>query len=167
MQQPSKFAPVLISSVIMIVLSLFPVLNLINLICCAGIIIGGAAGTYYYAKQLDKAGQVIQNKDGIMIGLLAGIISAIVYVILSTLITMIAKQNPVELVYEMTQQYGFNIPPESENILKQIFNDYNQNGFSFFMIGAQLISTMVSNCIFGPLGGLLAASMYNKRKNKQ
>jgi hypothetical protein len=102
-----------------------------------------------------------------MIGLLAGIISAIVYVILSTLITMIAKQNPVELVYEMTQQYGFNIPPESENILKQIFNDYNQNGFSFFMIGAQLISTMVSNCIFGPLGGLLAASMYNKRKNKQ
>lgn len=166
MQQPSKFAPVLISSSIMIILSLFPVLNLINLICCAGIIIGGAAGTYYYAKQLDKAGQTVQNKDGIMIGLLSGIISAIVYVILSTLITMIAKQNPVELVYQMTQQYGFNIPPESENILKQIFNDYNQNGFSFFMIGAQLISTMVSNCIFGPVGGLLAASMYNKRKKQ-
>ena len=166
MQQPSKFAPVLISSVVMIILLLFPVLNLINLICCAGIIIGGASGTYYYAKQLDKAGQVIQNKDGIMIGLLSGIISAIIYVIFSTLITMIAKQNPVELVYEMTQQYGFNIPPETETILKQIKNDYETNGFSFFMIGAQLVSTMVSNCISGPLGGLLAASMYNKKKNQ-
>lgn len=166
MQQPSKFAPVLISSVVMIILLLFPILNLINLICCAGIVIGGASGTYYYAKQLDKAGQIIQNKDGIMIGLLSGIISAIIYVIFSTLITMIANQNPVELVYEMTQQYGFNIPPETENILKQIKNDYETNGFSFFMIGAQLISTMVSNCIFGPLGGLLAASMYNKKKNQ-
>ena len=166
MQHPSKFAPVLISSVIMIVLSLFPVLNLINLICCAGIVIGGAAGTYFYAKQLDKAGLVIQNKDGIMIGLLSGIISAIIYVIFSTIIIMVSKQNPVEMVYEMVQQYGISIPPESENILKQIFNDYNKNGFSFFMIGAQLVSTMVSNCIFGPLGGLLAASMYNKRKKQ-
>lgn len=167
MHQPSKFAPVLVSSSIMIILSLFPVLNLINLICCAGIVIGGAAGTYFYARQLDKIGQTVQNKDGIMIGLLSGIISAIIYVIFSTLIMMLSKQNPVEMVYEMARQYGIGIPPESENILKQISEDYSKNGFSFFMIGAQLISTMVSNCIFGPLGGLLAASMYNKRKINQ
>lgn len=165
MQQPSKFTPVLISSVVMLIMSLFPFINLINLFCCAGIILGGAAGTFYYAKQLEKTGQLIQNKDGIMIGLLSGIISAILYVICSTLIIMISKQNPVELVYKMTQEYGFNIPPESEKMLQKVFDEYQRNGFSFIMIGVEMFSRIVSHCIFGPLGGVLAAGLFLKRRN--
>jgi predicted histidine transporter YuiF (NhaC family) len=165
MNHPSKFTPVIISSFVMIFLSLFPVLNLLNLLCCAGIIIGGAAGTLYYAKQLEKIGEFIQNKDGIMIGLLAGIISAIIYVIFSTIIIMVSKQNPVEMVYQLTQQYGFNIPPESERMLRTVRDEYSQNGFSTIMIGVELFSRIVSHCIFGPLGGLLTASILNKRRN--
>lgn len=164
MNHPSKFTPVLISSFIMVFISIFPVLNLLNILCCAGIILGGAAGTWYYARQLEKAGQFIQNKDGIMIGLLAGIISAIVYVIFSTTIMMIAKQNPVELVYRMTEQWGFTIPPESEKMLRTVYEEYNKNGFSTIMIGVELFSRIVSHCIFGPIGGLLVASILNKRR---
>lgn len=165
MNQPSKFTPVIISSFLMVFISIFPVLNLLNLLCCAGIIIGGAAGTYYYGRQLEKTGSFIQNKDGIMIGLLAGIISAIIYVIFSTLIMMISQQNPVELVYKMTEQYNIPIPPESEKMLQTVFNEYQKNGFSTIMIGVELFSRIVSHCIFGPLGGLLAASIMNKRRN--
>lgn len=166
MQHPSKFTPVIISSFLMVFISIFPGLNLLNLLCCAGIIIGGAAGTWYYARQLEKAGQFIQNKDGIMIGLLAGIISAIVYVIFSTTIMMLSKQNPVELVYKMTEQWGFTIPPESEKMLRTVYEDYQKNGFSPIMIGVELVSRIVSHCIFGPIGGLLVASIFNKRRNK-
>ena len=165
MNHPSKFTPVIISSFVMVFLSLFPVLNLINVLCCAGIIIGGASGTWYYAKQLEKTGEFIQNKDGIMIGLLAGIISAIIYVIFSTTIIMLAKQNPVEMVYQLTQQYGVNIPTESEKILKTVNDEYSRNGFSTIMIGVELFSRIVTHCVFGPLGGLLAASILNKRRN--
>ena len=165
MQQPSKFAPVLVSSAIMVILSIFPVLNLINLVCCAGIIIGGAAGTYYYSRQLEKNGQVLQNKDGMMIGLLSGIIAAVFYVIFSTFIIMATKQNPVEIVYKMTEQYGFQLPPESEKVLQQVNDEYSEHGFSFLVIGMELFTRIVSNCIFGPLGGILAASLINKRKN--
>ncbi|NOS83657.1 MAG: hypothetical protein HOP31_00825 [Ignavibacteria bacterium] len=164
MNHPSKFTPVLISSFLMVFISIFPVLNMLNLLCCAGIILGGAAGTWYYARQLEKAGQFIQNKDGIMIGLLAGIISAIVYVILSTMILMFSKQNPVELVYKMTEQWGFSIPPESEKMLRTVYDEYNKNGFSTIMIGVELFSRIVSHCIFGPIGGLLVASLLNKRR---
>lgn len=166
MQHPSKFTPVIISSFLMVFISIFPGLNLLNLLCCAGIIIGGAAGTWYYARQLEKAGQFIQNKDGIMIGLLAGIISAIVYVIFSTTIMMIAKQNPVELVYKMTEQWGFTIPPESEKMLRTVYEDYQKNGFSPIMIGVELVSRIISHCIFGPIGGLLVASIFNKRRKQ-
>lgn len=165
MNQPSKFTPVIISSFLMVFISIFPVLNLLNLLCCAGIIFGGAAGTYYYGRQLEKAGSFIQNKDGIMIGLLSGIISAIIYVIFSTLIMMISQQNPVDLVYKMTEQYNVPIPPESEKMLQTVFNEYQKNGFSTIMIGIELFSRIVSHCIFGPLGGLLAASIMNKRRN--
>ncbi len=165
MNNPSKFTPVIISSFVMVFISLFPILNLINVLCCAGIIIGGASGTWYYAKQLEKEGQFIHNKDGIMIGLLAGIISAIIYVIFSTIIVMLSKQNPVEMVYQLTQQYGFNIPPESEKILKTVNDEYIRNGFSTIMIGVELFSRIVTHCIFGPIGGLLAASILNKRRN--
>ena len=166
MEQPSKFTPVLISSGLMILISILPVLNLLNLLCCAGIIFGGAAGTYYYARRLDNSGQVIQNKDGIMIGLLAGIISAILYVMISTFIIMLSGQNPVDVAYKLTEDYGFYIPPESEKILQQVHEEYNRQGFSFLMIGVEMFSRIVSHCIFGPLGGLLAASVYNKRRNK-
>ncbi len=165
MNHPSKFTPVIISSFVMVFLSLFPILNLINILCCAGIIIGGASGTWYYAKQLEKTGGFIQNKDGIMIGLLAGIISAIIYVIFSTTIIMLSKQNPVEMVYKLTQQYGFNIPPDSERVLQTVNDEYKRNGFSTVMIAVELFSRIVSHCIFGPIGGLLVASIFNKRRN--
>jgi uncharacterized protein (DUF697 family) len=164
---PSQMTAVVIATFIMVFVSLFPVLNLLNLICCAGIILGGAAGTYYYSRQLEKNGMFIQNKDGIMIGLLAGIISAILYVIFSTLIIMISKQNPVEMVYKMTDMYGFKMPPESEKMLKGVYDEYNQRGFSFLMIGIELFSRIITHCIFGPVGGLLVASIINKRRNAQ
>lgn len=161
----SQMAPVVIATFIMVFLSLFPVLNIINIFCCAGIMIGGAAGSYYYARQLEKNGMFIQNKDGVMIGLLAGIISAIIYVILSTLIIMISKQNPVEMVYKMTDEYGFRMPPESEQMLKSVFDEYNQRGFSYVMIGIELLSRIVTHCLFGAIGGLIVASIFNKRRN--
>lgn len=164
MNHPNKFTPVLISTFVMVFVSIFPGLNLLNLICCGGIILGGAAGTLYYSRQLTKAGQVIQNRDGIMIGLLAGIISAILYVIFSTLIIMLSSQNPVDLVYKMTDQYGFQLPPESEKMLQTVYDEYKNNGFSTIMIGVELFSRIVSHCIFGPIGGLLTASIINKRR---
>jgi len=78
---------------------------------------------------------------------------------------MISQQNPVELVYKMTEQYSIPIPPESEKMLQTVFKEYQQNGFSTIMIGVELFSRIVSHCIFGPVGGLLAASIMNKRRN--
>ena len=165
MNHPSKFTPVIISSFVMLFISLFPVINLLNVLCCAGIVIGGASGTWYYARQLEKAGDFIQNKDGIMIGLLAGIISAFIYVIFSTTIIMLSGQNPVEMIYKMTDIYGIALPPETQQILNSVHGEYQRNGFSVVMIGVELTSRIITHCIFGPIGGLLVASIFNKRRN--
>lgn len=160
---PSKFTPIIISSVIMITISLFPVLNLINLLCCAGIILGGFAGTAYYNKSLTAAGQQIQFKDGAAIGILSGIVSALVVVIASTLLTIALKENPVPEALRLIDTYGFRIPPEMEEFLQKISNEYNKSGFSITLTLITLIADLITYPLFGAIGGILGVTVFKKR----
>lgn len=165
MNAPNKFNAVLLAAFVMIILSLTPFLNLINLICCAGIVAGGVAGTLYYARQCDSIGVWLSSKDGIMIGILGGIISAVIYVIASTLLMMFSNSNPVELFYKFTEEYGFQIPPESEKFLKEVYEEYNQKGFSFIMLCVELFVRILAHSLFGAIGGMLTALIYNRKRN--
>jgi hypothetical protein len=165
MTQPSKFTPILVSSVIMITISLFPVLNLVNLLCCAGIILGGFAGTAYYNKSLTAAGQVIQFKDGAAIGILSGIVSALIVVIASTLLTIALKENPVPEALRLIETYGFQVPPAMEEFLQKISNEYNKSGFSITLTLITLVVDLITYPLFAAIGGILGVSIL-KRKGK-
>lgn len=165
MNQPSKFTPVIISSAIIIIISLFPFLNFINLLCCAGVIIGGAAGTAYYNNQLKKTGGQIQYKDGVAIGVLSGIISALIVVIGTTIMTMLVKQNPIPEVYRMIDMQGLNIPPEMDKFLQQISDEYSKRGFSITLTLVTLVVDLISYPIFSAIGGMLAVQIFGKKKN--
>ena len=163
--QPSKFTPVIISSVVIVVISLFPFLNFINLLCCAGVILGGAAGTAYYHNQLNKTGGMIQYKDGVAIGVLSGIISALIVVIGTTLMTMIVNQNPIPEIYKIVDSQGFHIPPEAEKFLQQISDEYAKNGFSITLTLISLVVDLISYPIFSAIGGMITVAIYTKRRN--
>lgn len=165
MNQPSKFTPVIISSVIIVVISLFPFLNFINLLCCAGVIIGGAAGTAYYNKQLKNAGAQIKYKDGAAIGVLSGIISALIVVIGTTLMTMLVSQNPIPQIYEMLDMQGLDIPPEIDKFLQQISDEYSKQGFSITLTIVTLIVDLIAYPVFSAIGGMLAVAIFSKKKN--
>ena len=165
MNQPSKFTPVIISSTVIIIISLFPFLNFINLLCCAGVIIGGAAGTAYYNNQLKKTGGQIQYKDGVAIGVLSGIISALIVVIGTTVMTMLVKQNPIPEIYRMIDMQGLNIPPEIDKFLQQISDEYSKRGFSITLTLVTLVVDLISYPIFSAIGGMLAVQIFGKKKN--
>ena len=165
MNQPSKFTPVIISSAIIIIISLFPFLNFINLLCCAGVIIGGAAGTAYYNNQLKKTGGQIQYKDAAAIGVLSGIISALIVVIGTTIMTMLVNQNPIPEVYRMLDLQGLDIPPEVDKFLQQISDEYSKRGFSTTLTLVTLVVDLISYPIFSAIGGMLAVQIFGKKKN--
>ena len=71
------------------------------------------------------------------------------------------------MIYKLTDQYGIAFPPESQQILNGVDGEYKRNGFSVVMIGVELSSRIITHCIFGPIGGLLVASIFNKRRNAQ
>jgi hypothetical protein len=162
--QVSKLTPVVIAAGIMTFISLFPFLNLINLLCCAGIIGGGYAGAAYYAKQLSNSGGKIEFKDGAMIGILSGLLSAMIVVVFTTLITIISSQNPVPEMQKILDSYGLPIPPEYDSILKKISDEYDRNGFSITITLVNLAAYLITYPLFGGIGGVIAASVYGKRK---
>jgi hypothetical protein len=165
--QPSKFTPIIISTVLMTFISLFPFLNLINFLCCAGILGGGFAGAAYYARQLTKTESKIMFKDGAMIGLLSGFLSALIVVVFTTLITMITSQNPIPEVEKMFETYGYPLPPEAQKMLQKISEEYSRNGFSITLTLANLGIYIVTFPLFGALGGMIAAAVYGKRKAEE
>jgi hypothetical protein len=165
MNQPSKFTPIIISTAIMTVISAVPGLNLINVLCCAGIIIGSFSGTAFYAKKLAADGSVVQFKDGAAIGVFSGILTAFLVTIFNTLITMISSQNPVPEVYKLFDQFGYPLPPEAEKLLKTVSDEYNKHGFSITITIINLVADLIFFPLFGFLGGIIAASVFGKKKN--
>jgi hypothetical protein len=163
--QPSKFTPVIVSTVVIVVVSLFPFLNFINLLCCAGVMLGGAAGTAYYHNQLSKTGGMIQYKDGVAIGVLSGIISALIVVIGTTLMTMIVSQNPIPEIYKFIDSQGFKIPPEADKFLQQISEEYAKNGFSITLTLISLVVDLITYPIFSAIGGMITVAIYTKRRD--
>jgi hypothetical protein len=167
MQQPSKFTPIIISASIIIVISLIPILNLINLLCCGGVLIGVFAGTAYYNSKLKQAGQLIQYKDGAAIGLLSGVVSALFIVAGTTLMNMISNQNPMPELFKLIDSNGLKLPPEAERFLQKISDEYSKNGFSITLTLITLISDILIYPMFGLLGGLLSVSILSKRNAAQ
>lgn len=165
MHHPNKLTPVLISSIIIIIISLFPFLNFVNVLCCAGVIFGGAAGTYFYINQLKKAGETVQYRDGAAIGILSGIVSAIVVVIFTTLMTMVINQNPIPEIYSIFDKQGIIIPPEAEKFMQKISGEYSKNGFSITLTLITLAADLISYPLFSAAGGILAVTIFGRRKD--
>jgi len=165
MHHPNKLAPVLISSIIIIIISLFPFLNFVNMLCCAGVIFGGAAGTFFYINQLKKIGEFVQYKDGAAIGILSGIVSALVVVIFTTLLTMIIHQNPIPEIFSIFDKQGIILPPEAEKFMQKISGEYSKNGFSITLTLMTLAADIISYPLFSAIGGMLAVTVFGKRRD--
>src|SRR6187402_3859167 len=74
---PSKTQPALLGGVTIGVLSALPIINLANC-CCAWIVFGGALAAYLMQANHPEP---IQIGDGAIVGLLAGLIGAFVWLI--------------------------------------------------------------------------------------
>ena len=167
MDQPSKFTPIIISTAIICIISLFPFLNLINIFCCAGVLVGVFAGCAYYNTKLKQAESVIQYKDGAAIGLLSGLVSALIIVAVTTLLSMISNQNPVPEIFKMIDSQGIKLPPEIEQFLQKISEEYRKNGFSVTLTIITLVTDLMVYPMFGVIGGLLSVIILGRRKNAE
>lgn len=164
-----KLSAVFLSAAVMIILFSTPLLSLINILCCAGIILGGFAGTMSYSKKMQEAKLSFSQKDALFIGILSGILAAIVCTGIDLFITLMTKSNPMAIILEGAGQFQFGkeLPTESIQMFEKLSNEYIAYGYSPTFTTTMLISTLILFPLFGMLGSTIAFQIYKKKNFQQ
>lgn len=151
---PTKFQPALLGGLVIGVLSALPVINLANC-CCAWILFGGGLAAYLMQQNHPEP---IMIGDGAVVGLLAGVIGAFVWVVASVPIGIAMAPLQSQLARDAMRSAA-DLPPEMRGFLEQF------SGAPTIGVGLVLgfFVMLVVSTLFGMLGGLFGALMFRKQ----
>jgi len=166
MQNANKLVPVLWSTTLIVLISVIPFINFINLFCCAGIILGGILGTSIYSRQLRQNNQELSIKDGAIVGILSGILSAVIVTGINLLIILYSKENPINEVLEMVKTFGKDLPQEVYDQMNSFSAEFEKYGFSPTLSIVTFAMNLVIYPLFASIGGIITALISRKKVNK-
>lgn len=154
-----KLKPALIGGAIAGLLSVIPLVSALNICCCAWAIIGGAAATYLYVKSSPNPATAA---DGATLGALAGLVGALIYVVLAVPIGLITGGAMTAMMVRAMR--GVN-PSMARAIEMQA--EMMRHESIGYRLGRLFVSAIISGIIlavFSTLGGLLGVTFFGKRK---
>ncbi|HJU43873.1 MAG TPA: hypothetical protein VJ691_13690 [Vicinamibacterales bacterium] len=152
---PAKFQPALLGGITIGVLSALPVINFANC-CCAWILFGGMLSAYLMQQNHPEP---IQIGDGAIVGLLAGIIGAFVWLLVDVPIRIAMAPFMSDMSSRIIRDLG-DMAPE----MRAVF----ENMAGAPAIGLSLVLgffvMLCASSVFGMLGGLFGALMFKKNQ---
>jgi hypothetical protein len=143
-----KTQPVLFGGLVMGVLSALPIVSAGNLCCCLWVVSGGVVAAYLL--QQGQSAPITQG-DGAIVGLMAGIVGAFVYLLLSIPITLLIA--PVQRM--LLDQLAGTMPPD----VREYVGSY-AGGAIGLTIG--FVFMVFMGTVFSTVGGLLGAAIFRK-----
>ena len=152
--------PALIGGVVIGVLSALPIISIGNACCCLWVISGGVVAAYLFQQNKHEP---MTPADGALVGLLAGLIGALVRTVVSIPIDFVVgpmEQAIVQRVMDMGT-----LPPEAHDMLERFSRTSAARTGAFFVIG-HIVGLMFWACIggvFSTLGGFLGALIFKKQ----
>jgi CDP-diglyceride synthetase len=150
---PAKTQPALLGGVAIGVLSALPVINVANC-CCAWILFGGALAAYLMQQNHPEP---IQAGDGAIVGLLAGVVGAFVWLVISIPITAAMAPFQSQMMQRVLRNSA-DMPPEVRAMIESMSGGPALGiglVFSFFVM-------LFLSALFGMLGGIFGALLFKK-----
>lgn len=140
------------------VLTVLPVVNLVNLCCCAWVICGGALAAYLLQQNQPAP---ITPGDGVLVGVMAGVFGAIIGSVLA--VPMALALGPFQAaMLERALETARDMPPE----VRDLFEQWRYGMAEGVALGAtfvvSLLLSLVFYSIFGLIGGLLGAVLFRR-----
>lgn len=163
---PNRLIPIVLSTVTMVFFSITPLISFINVFCCAGLIIGGFVGIFVYNKQLRNTNYSLAYKDGVMIGLLSGILSSIIVTGINVLISLFSDVNMINEIMKISEEIGYVIPSEFMIYIEKISKEFETYGFSPTLTIVGFIMNLIIYPLFGILGGIIGVSIITRKRNQ-
>lgn len=137
------------------VASQIPGLNLVNCLCCA-LVVGGGMLAVFLALRNEPATEKVPYGDGALIGVLAGVVTAIVGAIVLIPIAALFG-DPMEQMVRMLE--GFEgVPPE---VLEAMGGDAAGAVGAFALVG--FLMSLVVDVVFAAIGGVIGAAVFHKK----
>lgn len=155
----NKLQPAIIGGIVLGLLSAIPFINFFNLCCCAWAILGGALAAYLYIKKSPTPASI---GDGALLGLIAGGIGAIVYVVIGLPLGLLTGNAFSNMAVRFAERAN---PEQADQLRAQIEAMQNQS------IGERLLTALPFTFIgvillvaFATIGGLIGVAILEKRK---
>jgi hypothetical protein len=144
--------PALIGGAVAGTLSALPIISAGNACCCLWVVCGGAVAAYVLQQNQPAA---ITPGDGALAGLAAGVVGAVVYLLLSIPITILVQPFERAMMDRILQNAG-GMPPEFRDYVGTYASGALQVvvGFMFMLFVGSLFST---------IGGVAGAAIFQKR----
>ncbi len=145
----------LIGGAMLGILSAIPFVNILNACCCLWAIAGGALAAYLYIKRSASNGLSVSIGDGAMLGAIAGLIGAGIYLAIGVPINyaMGSAFQSVALDFLARQD------PAQAAALQEQFAQ--QQSLAGAFLSGLLVSVML--IIFSVLGGIIGTAIFGKR----
>jgi hypothetical protein len=151
---PAKLQPALFAGLAIGVLSALPFVNMANLCCCAWVVFGGALASYLMQQNHPAP---INAGDGAIVGLLAGLVGAVVFTLISIPLTIAMGPFQAELL-ERVLDSTRDVPPEVRDALERM-SEGPVLGLSMIF---SFFAMLVAGSLFGLFGGLIGALVFRK-----
>ena len=160
MTQPSKMTPALIGGASLGVASGIPFINLANCACCAWVIGGGVLAAYLWQKNAAPS-PAPPYGDGILLGLLTGVVGIVVSSIVSLPFTLMgAAAGGFGSLEQIEEAFGDQqIPPA----LQQAFEAMGGAGIGIGSVLIGLIFGLVIYPIFAAIGATIGTALFHKK----
>jgi hypothetical protein len=155
--------PALVGGLITGIFSVIPVVNLANCCFCGWALFGGAIA----AKMLiDRTPRQVKSGDGAKVGLIAGLIAAAAYLLISAPLVLSGALEGFQNQMMARMAEISNDPTVQEVMQRAIEENQNRTALQKF-IGALvfLIPFSILLWAFSILGGLLGVALFEKRKD--
>ena len=149
--------PALYGGIIIAVISAVPGLNLLNCLCCAGVLIGGAMSVFFYKKDLTEGHPPLTSGDALQLGALAGVFGAIIGSAISAAILAAFGDISRHFIMSFMEQYRDQIPSEAFGQMERSM----AMGGGIWIIS--LVTSLVVDTIFGLLGGLIGYAIWKPK----
>jgi hypothetical protein len=138
------------------VLSALPIVSAGNLCCCLWVVSGGVLAAYFLQQERPAP---IGPADGAIVGLLAGVIGAVVQLLLSIPISLLVGPMERQLLQRITEAND-SLPPSVRDILTGA-NGGGTGVFGMIVVRAIVFFfTLSVGAIVSTIGGVVGAAIF-------
>lgn len=157
-----KFMPSLYGGLLIATVWAVPGLNMLNCLCCAGVLLGGFLAVVLYQKNIPPDGVHLTKDDCVKLGIYTGIISSIAAVVIQYVIALMFGNIAIEVMMRLAERMQVDLPPEIYPLIEEAKNTQPNIIGSFFAIFIYIIP----NTLFSFLGALIGWKVFQPQQQR-